>query len=265
MARKMPDMYERKSNIKYDFEDIALKDSSKIIKKKTDNVHEKHRERVRARFLREGLDNFADHNALELLLFYAIPVKDTNGLAHDLINTFGSLSAVFDARIEDLCKVNGVGEKTAILIKMIPQLFRKYETDKLKANNVALNSAELVAKYASKHFKGLTEERLYLMCLDATCNLLDFVQISSGTVKSTPLNVRLIAEKAYETNAASLILVHNHPSGITAPSKKDIDATINIANLTDAIGLHLSDHIIIGKGDDYFSFRKSEKWKHIFK
>lgn len=265
MAKKMPDMYERKSNIKYDFEDIALKDTSKSTTKKTSNIHEKHRERVRMRFLKDGLDSFADHNVLELLLFYAIPVKDTNGLAHDLINTFGSLSGVFDARIEDLCKVKGVGEKTAVLIKMIPQLFRKYETDKLKVNDVSLNTAELVAKYASKHFKGLTEERLYLMCLDVSCNLLDMIQISSGTMSSTPINMRLIAETAYASNAASLILVHNHPSGIVAPSRKDIEATVKIATLTDEIGLRLSDHIIIGKGDDYFSFRKSDKWKHIFK
>lgn len=265
MSKKFPDMYERKDNIKYKFEDIALKDNTKNVRKNTDNVHKDHRERVRARFLRDGLDNFDDHNALELLLFYAIPVKDTNTLAHNLINNFGSLSAVFDARIEDLVKVDGVGEKTAVLIKMIPQLFRKYETDKLKSSAVSLNSAELIAKYASKYFKGLTEERLYVMCLDSMCNLLDMVHISSGTSKSTPINMRLIVETAFKVNASCIILVHNHPSGITAPSKKDIDVTMSISNLAESIGLRLSDHIIIGNGDDYFSFRKSEKWKYIFK
>lgn len=264
MARKIPDMYERKNNIKYDFENIALKDSPKVSKRKKENIHDGHRNRVRERFLKEGLDGFADHNALEMLLFYAIPRGDTNDLAHVLIDTFGSLSAVFDARVEDLCKVNGIGEKTAVLIKLVPQLFRKYETDKLKVNDVALNNAKLVAKYASKHFKGLMEERLYLMCLDSACNLLNFVQISSGTLNATPINVRLIAETAYMSNAASLILVHNHPSGITAPSKKDIDATVKIVTLTNDIGLRLSDHIIIGNGDDYFSFRTSEKWKYLF-
>lgn len=261
---KVPDMYERKSNPKLNFEDVAVKGTSKP-RKKPDNKHEKHRERVRERFIKDGLDGFADHNVLEMLLFYAIPVKDTNELAHDLLNTFGSLSAVFDARLEDLVKVKGVGEKTAVLIKMIPQLFRKYETDKLKTNAVSLNSAELIAKYASKYFKGLTEERLYVMCLDSVCNLLDMVHISSGTSKSTPINMRLIVETAFRADASSIILVHNHPSGITAPSKKDIDVTMSISNLAESIGLRLSDHIIIGNGDDYFSFRKSEKWKYIFK
>lgn len=260
---KVPDMYERKSNPKLNFEDVAIKGTPNP-RKKPENIHEKHRERVRERFLKDGLDNFADHNVLEMLLFYAIPVKDTNELAHDLLNTFGSLSAVFDARVGDLMKVKGIGKNTAVLIKMIPQLFRRYETDKLKTGNIMLNSAELVAKYASKLFKGLTEENLYAIFLDTSCNLLDTVKISSGTKNTTAVNMRKIAESAFSVNATNLILVHNHPSGITAPSRKDVDVTINIANMAETIDLKLNDHIIIGNGDDYFSFRKSDKWKHIF-
>ncbi len=258
-------MYERKKNEKYNFEDIAIKDYSKNMNKNVDNVHIDHRERVRNRFLKEGLDKFEEHNVLEMLLFYAIPRKDTNDLAHELVNKFGSLSGVFDAKFEDLCKVKGVGKNTAVLIKMMPQLFRKYETSKLKTEDIPLNSAELVAKYASKHYKGVTQEQLYLMCLDPVCNLISFTKISEGTTKKTSIDLRLISQTLLDSNASSAILVHNHPSGITAPSRADVDATTDIANFMERIGVNLSDHIIIGHGDDFFSFRRSDKWRGIFR
>lgn len=264
MPRRIPDMYEKKNRVKYDFESVALKEAPKPSKKKKENPHIGHRSRVRERFLKEGLENFADHNVLEMLLFYAIPRGDTNDVAHALIDRFGSLSAVFDARIEDLCQVDGIGESSAILIKMMPQLFRKYETDKLKERDTVLNSAELVAKYASKHFKGYTEERLYLMCLDSMCNLLCFKEISNGNMNRTPVDLGLIAKIAFENKATNLILVHNHPSGIMAPSKADVDVTTKVEQMIHDLGMRLSDHIIIGNGDDYFSFRKSEKYKYIF-
>lgn len=264
MPRRIPDVYEKKNRVKYDFESIALKDAPKPSKKKKENPHEGHRQRMRERFLDESIENFKPHEALEILLFYAIPRGDTNNIAHALIDRFGSLSAVFDARIEDLCEVKGVGQSSAILIKMMPQLFRKYETDKLKERDATLNSAELVARYASKFFKGYTEERLYLMCLDSVCNLLCFKEISNGNMKRTPVDLGLIAKTAFDNKATSLILVHNHPSGIMAPSKADVDVTITVEQMMHDLGMRLSDHIILGNGDDYFSFRKSEKYKYIF-
>lgn len=264
MPRRIPDMYEKKNRVKYDFESIAFKDTPKPSEKKKENIHEGHRERVRERFKKEGIENFADHNVLEMLLFYAIPRGDTNDTAHALIDRFGSLSAVFDANIKDLCEVKGIGENSAILIKLMPQLFRKYETDKLKERDVSMHSAELVAKYASKHFIGLTEERLYLMCLDSKSTLLDFSQVSKGNMKRTPVDLGLIVKRAFEMNAMTVILVHNHPSGIMAPSKADVDITIKVEQMMHELGMRLSDHIIIGDGDDYFSFRKSPKYNYIF-
>ncbi len=264
MPRRIPDVYEKKNRVKYDFESIALKDAPKPSKKKKENSHEGHRQRMRERFLSESIENFQPHEALEILLFYAIPRGNTNDIAHELIRRFGSLSAVFDAKIEDLCEVDGVGERSAILIKMMPQLFRKYEIDRLKERDIVLNSAELVAKYASKYFKGYTEERLYLMCFDSMCNLLCIKEISNGNMKRTPVDLGLIAKIAFENEATSLILVHNHPSGIMAPSKADVDVTTKVEQMVHDLGMRLSDHIILGNGDDYFSFRKSEKYKYIF-
>ncbi|MGN0569553.1 MAG: RadC family protein [Candidatus Fimenecus sp.] len=265
--RKTPIGYESKNGIKYGVDGNIIKTVEPVKKSSNNNknIHDGHRQRLRERFLRDGLEGFEDHNVLELLLFYSIPVRDTNEDAHRLIREFGSLSGVFDAKYDDILKVKGIGDRTALLIKLIPELFRRYEVDKLNKDTVMLNSAELVAKYVSKHFKGLTEEKLYALYLDSNCRLLSFQLISSGGVNSAPMNNRLIAEYAYSTNAASVILVHNHPSGICAPSRKDIDATIAVADIMEAIGIRLSDHIIIGNGDDYFSFRLSPKWKHIFK
>lgn len=231
---------------------------------KNKNVHEGHRDRLRQRFLKEGLDNFHNHNVLELLLFYSIPRKDTNEEAHNLIDTFGSLSGVFNASYEELCKVKGIGENSATLIKMMPELFKKYEVDVINNDDIVLNKSELIAKYVSSYFKGLTTEKMYLLCLDSACRVLSFNLISEGTVNATPLNIRTIMEISFKHNAAQLILVHNHPSGVVAPSRKDIDATMGIQSLMEKMGMKLSDHIIIGHGDDYFSFRKSEKWKYIF-
>lgn len=264
MARAS-DTYARKNRVKYGVEGNVLKTPTQVEPQKENaNVHAGHRERLRERFLREGLENFEEHNVLELLLFYAIPMKDTNEEAHNLINTFGSLSEVFDAKYEDLCKVKGIGERTATLIKLVPELFRKYEINKLNKGEVVLNSPDLVAKYVSKYFKGLTEEKLYVLCLDANCKMLGFELISTGVANATVLDNRLIAKYAYLYDAASILLVHNHPSGIMAPSKNDVNATIKIADAMTAIGIRLSDHIIIGNGDDYFSFRDSDKWKGIF-
>ena len=231
---------------------------------KKENVHKNHRSRVRQKFVENGIESFQPHQVLELLLFYAYSQRDTNVIAHNLIHEFDSISGVFDAKVEDLCKIKGIGERSALLIKLMPQLFRKYEIDKLKEKDDALNSAELVARYASKYFKGYAEERLYLLCLDSTCNLICIKEISNGNMKRTPVDLGLIAKIAFENKATNLILVHNHPSGIMAPSKADVDITTRVEQMMHDLGMRLSDHIILGNGDDYFSFRKSEKYKYIF-
>ena len=240
------------------------KKSENTDNKKPRNVHEGHRERLRQRFLSEGLENFQDHNVLELLLFYSVPLKDTNEEAHNLIDTFGSLSGVFDASFEELCSVKGIGERSATLIKMMPELFKKYEVDKINNDEAILDSSKRVAEYVAPYFKGVTKERMYVLCLDSNCRVLNFTQVSEGSVNTAPLNTRKIMEIALNCNASSLILVHNHPSGVVAPSRNDIDATIGMVNLMQKVSLRVSDHIIIGNGDDFFSFRKSDKYKYIF-
>lgn len=244
------------------------KDFSTEVKKsqeKKTNPHAGHRKRLREDYNRDGLDSFNDHKVLELLLFYGHTRKDTNEIAHALIKHFGSLSAVFDADFDELCSVNGVGDVSATLITLVRDLFRRYEIDKQNKNDIVLNSAELVARYVSNYFKGVNEEHMYLICLDSNCRLLRCDMIGKGTVNFAPISNRKIVELAYKCNAASVILVHNHPSGITAPSGQDIYATESVVDAMAAVGIRVSDHIIIGNGDDFFSFCQSKKWQSTFK
>lgn len=234
-------------------------------KKKPENVHAGHRQRLRTRFIENGLDSFEDHNALELFLFYAIPNRDVNDLAHNLINEFGSLSAVFDANYEDLCKVKGISEYSASLIKLLPEMARRYEHGKILSKNVIYDSPEKIAEYMSGIYFGKNVEEVYMFCLDSACQLLKCIRLSSGEIDSASVSYRSIAEKALSVRAVNVILVHNHVSGIVAPSSQDIIFTSNVVSAMSNIGIRISDHIIMGNGKDFFSMRQSPKWRIYFK
>lgn len=227
------------------------------------NPHENHRSRVKKRFESEGLKSFDDHNVLELLLFYSIPQRDTNDTAHMLINEFGSLSAVFDAPIETLTNVSGVGENTATLIKLIPELFSRYEQDKLNNNRIILNSAESAGKYFVSRFIGINTEKLFAVCMDNKCKINKFVSVSDGSVNYTDMNMRKIAGAAINSNSSSIIIAHNHPSGVAAPSAADIDSTRTLILTLKKLDIRVSDHIIVA-GKEYFSMADSNKFKYMF-
>lgn len=233
-------------------------------KNKPKNVHAGHRARLRNRFVNNGLDSFEDHNALELLLFYAIPNRDVNDLAHDLINEFGSLSGVFDARFEDLCKVKGISEYSASLIKLLPAMARRYQQNKISEDIPILNEPEKIAEYMQGYYIGINKEIAYLICLDSACRLLKCIKLGEGEVDEVSLSTRSIAEQALKTNAANVILVHNHVSGITAPSPQDLTLTARLVEVMNGIGIKISDHIIMGHGTDHISLRKNRKWSYLF-
>lgn len=232
---------------------------------KPKNVHAGHRQRLRNRFVQNGLDSFEDHNALELFLFYAIPNRDVNDLAHNLINEFGSLSAVFDARFEDLCKVKGISEYSASLIKLLPAMARRYEQGKVSANDTVFDSPEKIAEYMWGVYFGVNREELYIICLDSACRLLKCIKLGTGEIDKVSVSYRNIAEQVFSTNAANVIVVHNHVSGITAPSSQDIIFTSSLISAMKGIGIRISDHIIMGNGKEHFSMRQSRKWGNMFK
>lgn len=219
------------------------------------SVHNGHRERMRERFRKEGLDNFTDIQVLELLLFYCIARKDTNPIAHALLDRFGSVSQVFEAPLEELCKVEGIGENAAVFLQLVTQVGRYYLTDRVSRIKV-LPTLQSCAKYMLPFFFGQKVELVYLLCLDAKCKVLACRKISEGNVNSAGISVRKIVETALGANASSVVLAHNHPGGLAIPSPEDIQTTRQIAAALRAVDVMFLDHIIVAD-NDYVSMLQS--------
>ena len=220
-----------------------------------ENLHEGHRKRMKERFIKSGLDDFAPHNILELLLFYSIPRGDTNPVAHRLIDTFGSLSGVFDATPEELAKVDGVGENSAILISMIPQIARKCLEGKADTANIVVGCSDIGAFLLPK-FVGRTNEALMMVSIDNKNKIISCSVVAEGTVDSAKVSRRKIMEEAMKVKATRVILAHNHPCGVAVPSSEDVVMTKEIGRLFAQVGIELVDHIIVAN-DDYVSMAAS--------
>ncbi|MEG2016477.1 MAG: DNA repair protein RadC [Oscillospiraceae bacterium] len=225
-------------------------------------MHDGHRQRLKQTFLDNGLSGFYDHNILELLLFYTIPRRDTNELAHILINTFGSLSAVFDAPYEELLKIDGIGENTASLIKLITPLYGKYLEDKV-SNGTIIDSTDAAGQYLTAKYIGVTNETSMLLCIDNKGRVINCDTISTGSIKMTEITSRKVVEIAIKNNASSVILAHNHPGGIAVPSSADVEVTRSLTKMLYSIDVKLKDHIIIAD-NEYFSMVESPKFSLIF-
>ena len=212
------------------------------------DLHGGHRQRLRNTFLENGLGGMNDINALELLLFYALPRRDTNETAHLLLKRFGSLDRVFSASVEDLCEVEGIGEYAASLITLVPQIRKKSAISKAKETRQIKNSTE-AGTYLLPFFLNEQDEVVYLLCLDAKRSVLCCEEMGRGVVNSVDANVRRIVEKALKVRACSAILAHNHPGGLAIPSREDDIFTRCLYNALETVGIRLEDHIIVADGD----------------
>ena len=217
-------------------------------------IHDGHREKMRRRFQETGLEGFADHEALELLLYYAIPRRDTNELAHRLLTRYGSLSALLQAPIEDLRRVEGVGESAAVLLKLVPAFV--YKAQRSAGQETVLNSTEKAGRYLLTCFAGERNEVIYQLCLDRKGKLLARKRLSEGGSAAAELNIRRLVENALISSASAVILSHNHPSGIALPSREDYTTTRRVQEALATIGVELLDHIIVAE-DDYVSLADS--------
>ena len=211
-------------------------------------IHDGHREKMRRRFLSGGLEHFADHEALELLLYYAIPRRDTNPVAHELMNRYGSLAAVLAAPMEDLQKTPGIGESAAILLKLASQLSQKARLSEAERETV-LNSSERAGAYLLERFAGVSHEVVYMLCLDRKGKLLACKRLGEGGIASAGLDIRKLLENTLLSSASAVILSHNHPSGVALPSPDDFVATDRAKAALESIGVQLADHIIVADGD----------------
>ena len=217
-------------------------------------IHDGHREKMRRRFQETGLEGFADHEALELLLYYAIPRRDTNELAHRLLTRYGSLSALLQAPIEDLRRVEGVGESAAVLLKLVPAFV--YKAQRSAGQETVLNSTEKAGRYLLSCFAGERNEVIYQLCLDRKGKLLARKRLSEGGSAAAELNIRRLVENALLSSASAVILSHHHPSGIALPAREDYATTQQAQDALRTIGVELLDHIIVAE-DDYVSLADS--------
>lgn len=211
-------------------------------------IHSGHRERMKRRFLEHGADNFDDHQLLELFLFYCKPQVDTNPLAHQLLNTFGSLAGVFDAAYQDLLAVPGVGEHVATAIRLMPQLMRRYEISRATPRDVVHNPDDL-GKLLCPYFFGAQNETIYMLSLDAKGQVLSCDLLGQGMLHSVSLSCRKVVEVALANRAYAVILAHNHTSGIAIPSDEDVVSTQMLYDLLQSLDIRLLDHLVIADGD----------------
>lgn len=216
-------------------------------------MHDGHRMRIRKKFILNGFDNFEDHEILELALFYAIPRKNTNVIAHELLEKFGTVDAVFDAPLNMLKEIEGIGESAAVFIKMISGLTRIYMERKFKNTNKCPNLSDINDKITFK-FIGRTEELVVIVLLDAKGKVIYEGVVNKGTVNAVDIYARKIIELIVLYNASSVIMAHNHPSGFAVPSVEDIESTSKLNKVLKSMNVNLLDHIIVADGD-YVSLR----------
>ncbi len=216
-----------------------------------ENVHKGHRQRVRDKYLATGLDGFNDVQLVELLLFYCCPRRDTNELAHKLLNEFGSFHNLLDADPLEICLRCNVSQSVAVFLSLIPQLTMRYTLSKWDKKE-SLDTTSKAGTFAVSLFHGKNVECFYLICLDKQQNLINAAMVNKGTVDSAPVYPRHIVETALKHRAHYVILVHNHPSGTPNASQNDIIATKKIIKALKTVDIIVIDHIIVA-GENYIS------------
>lgn len=226
------------------------------------NVHEGHRERVKRRFLREGLRGFEPHQILEMLLFYGIPRKDTNEIAHALLEYFGDLSGALKATYDELMQVKGMTPGAATLVSFSGQLVREFYDLKI-SNDTILDSAEKMGQFVLPKFFGEHNEKVLLVCMDGKCKVLHSSFVSEGSINATQIHIRRILEQAIRNRATLVVVAHNHPNGFAIPSKDDQDSTRKLVRALHTVGIHLADHIIVAD-NDYVSMRSTPLLAPLF-
>lgn len=256
----------------------------KAAAKSPSELHKMHRAKMRKRFIDEGFENFQKHNVLEMLLYYALPRVDTNEIAHRLLNAYhGNISEVLGADVKSLTRIDGVGENAAVLLSMLPQVFRMYREELMERKGIFGRSE--VEQYIANRFTGERVERVLIACLDNRWNLLgdEFLEqdkpnepgrrrdsgkincefVSTGSVNFSSVDRRAILEMCLRYNATAAIIAHNHPRGSALPSRDDLNTTIEVRRALEVIGVRLIDHLIVAR-EDYISLSCSRNYNSLF-
>lgn len=216
--------------------------------------HAGHRSRMHERVRLYGFNSLEEHEALEYLLYFTNARRDTNLIAHALIDRFGSLAGVLEASEEELCKVKGVGPKTARLLHLLPEAGRYYMRSRVGGRR-QMETAAQMGEYLVAQFYGLRQERMLMLALNDRRTLLRAIWLDSGTVSAVDVGIHRIVTEAVAAGASAVVLAHNHPGGVALPSREDIYATGSIMRALGMLGIHVADHIIVA-GEDYCSMQE---------
>ena len=218
-----------------------------------------HRERIKEKFLKNGIDGFAEYEILELLLTYCIPRKDTKPIAKELLNKFKSLDNIFKADFDKLSAIDGLGKNSIVFLKLIGDLPSIIYKDELKnkklidRETLKISNKDILLNYLRNKIGYEEIEKFYVIYLSSSNEVIEFEENSVGTLDRSSVYPREIYKKIINLNAKSVILAHNHPSDNITPSKSDIELTNEIAKGLKNFGALLIEHIIITK-NSYFSF-----------
>ena len=224
-------------------------------KKVNNNLNEGHRSRLRERFKKTRLEGFHDYEFIELLLTYAIHQRDVKPIAKALIQRFNGIKGIFDASIEELTSVKGIGERTAILIKLLKEGATSYLKTRIKGKEV-LSSPQEVFNFCRHAISGEKNEKFMVIYLTTKNEVIEVETLEEGTINQTAVYPRKVIEGALRHNASALIFVHNHPSGDPTPSRTDRQLTEDLKKAASTIDITIHDHIIIGK-NSHFSGREN--------
>ncbi len=219
--------------------------------------HDGHRERLRKKLREVGAENLERHELLELYLFSALPRVNTNDIAHELINKFGTLSGVFDAEMEELMSVKGIGETAAMQIKLVPAMIRACSMEAYQGKP-KFDTLAKAGEFGIELFRGATVECSYALLLDNAMRKIDCIKISEGSVNSTVPDMRYFYQEVLNQNASAVILYHNHYKGLAVPSRSDLEFTHDLEEKLSAIRTVLIEHIVVGE-NNFAPIMKSQK------
>lgn len=215
-----------------------------------------HRQRLRDRFLQGGLDGFLDYEIIELLLTLGTPRRDCKQIAKEAVRKFKGLRGVLDVSPEELQQVKGIGPMNVFGLKLFQAISERYAKEKIP-KKISLTSPKAVADYFRKKLGREKKEHFSILLLDSRNNLIKISDISVGTLNASLVHPREIFSEALKQNAASIILVHNHPSGDPEPSEDDLEITKRIVEAGKIMGIDVLDHVIISK-TKVFSFKEKK-------
>ncbi len=207
------------------------------------NVHKNHRSRLKAQCIKSGIETLSDVQMIELLLFYGIPQKDTNPIAHELLNKFGNIKNILNAKMSDLKKVNGIKDNTALLIHIING-FMHYTN--LPEEKEVLDTTDKTKTFCKRLFVGVNVEQFYVICLGKDNKVIKYKCINTGSADEVPIQIRNITEFAIEQHCNQIIISHNHPIGLGEMSDEDIAFTYKVMCSCLLNDITIVDHIVVG-------------------